>query len=152
MPEVIIADTTCLIAFQRIGRLYLLQKVFDKIVITPEVEDEYGTKLPSWINVRKVKNLSERDRLYDMLDLGEASSLALALETNNSTLIIDEKKGRAVAAAMGLNIIGSLKILVLAKRKNFIFSVQEVVNELSRNNFRFSKTVVESLLKEAGEM
>ena len=62
-------------------------------------------------------------------------------------LLIDEKKGRAVAAATGLNIIGSLKILVLAKRRNIIDSVQVVVDELSSNNFRSSKTVVESLLR-----
>jgi predicted nucleic acid-binding protein len=74
------------------------------------------------------------------LDTGEASAIALAMETVNSTLIIDEKKGRKFAKNLGLQIIGTLKILLLAKqhrlipkrRKNSLKSFMNVTSGLQR--------------------
>jgi predicted nucleic acid-binding protein len=50
------------------------------------------------------------------LDSGEASSIAFALSLENSLLIIDEVKGRKVATENGLEIIGTLGLLLLVKK------------------------------------
>jgi len=85
------------------------------------------------------------------VDKGEATSIALALETPNSILIIDEKKGRGLAQSLQLEIIGTLKVLLLAKQKGIITSVKPLLVELDHYNFRFSKLLVKEVLIEAGE-
>lgn len=90
--EIIIADASCLIVLQNIQELQLLQKLFGEIFITEEVKEEFGLDLPEWIEVNTVQNTSQKNALSLILDKGEASSIALCLETNDSVLIIDEKK------------------------------------------------------------
>jgi predicted nucleic acid-binding protein len=51
------------------------------------------------------------------MDKGEASSIALAIELQNSTLIIDEIKGRRIAKSYNIDIIGTIGILLIADKK-----------------------------------
>jgi len=51
MPSIVISDTSCLILFHKIGQLGLLQKIYDNIITTPEVAEEYSEKLPAWIKI-----------------------------------------------------------------------------------------------------
>jgi len=152
MHSVIISDTSCLIAFDRINRLEILHAVFPIIITTKEVQDEYGKPFPGWISITEVKDKSKKLELEKSLDKGEASAIALAVETKNSILIIDEKKGRAIAEKNHLHIIGTLKILLLAKQKGIIDSLSEIIALLEKNNFRFSKNIKEKMLSEAGEL
>ncbi|MCB0641865.1 MAG: hypothetical protein KDC44_09510, partial [Phaeodactylibacter sp.] len=98
MPErIIIADSSCLIALSNIGHLPILQQVYETITITPEVESEVGESLPDWIIVEEVADKRIVSILELELDRGESSAIGLAIEKENSLLIIDEKKGRGVA-------------------------------------------------------
>lgn len=56
MPKIIISDTSILILLNKIGELKILNKVYGKILTTPEVVEEFGETLPFWIEIRKVKN------------------------------------------------------------------------------------------------
>ncbi len=84
--NVIIADTSCLIILDRIGHLDLLKKIFNTITITPEIHEEYGKELPSWIRIKKVRDTERTRLLLATLDLGEASAIALASEENSPLL------------------------------------------------------------------
>ncbi len=59
MQKTIVSDTSCLIIFEKIGELDLLEKVFGRILITQEVADEYGLKLPEWTSIQ-----NPEDRKY----------------------------------------------------------------------------------------
>ncbi len=85
------------------------------------------------------------------LDLGESSAIALALENPNSLLIIDEKKGRKIAKAMGIDVTGTLGILIKAKSKGVIEKVKPILDKLESANFRISPSLRASVLKQAGE-
>lgn len=76
--------------------------------------------------------------LEAVLDKGEASAIALALETEKSQLIIDEKKGRKVAQNLKIDIIGTLKVIQMAKQKGIVQSAQPVIEDLQKAGFRFS--------------
>lgn len=151
MNKIIISDTSCLIALERIGRLDLLQKTFITIYTTQTVAEEFEEPLPEWILVKEVNDTGMVEKLQLMLDAGEASAITLALETENSILIIDEKKGRKIAHDLNVTIIGTLKVLLIAKNKGVIQSVKQLINELQKNSFRFNKAIVEEVLKLAGE-
>jgi predicted nucleic acid-binding protein len=129
--EVIISDSTCLIFFKNINRLDILKKLYGNITITPDVLDEYRIKdkdkLPEWIHVKTPKNRDEVNRLYIKLrGLGESSSIVLASENPNlSLLITDDRKARNYAQNSGLDIIGSIGIVRRARNKNIIKSNEE---------------------------
>lgn len=106
MSKVIISDTSCLIALDRIKRLEILKQLFTTIIVTLEIRSEFGS-LPERIAIKQVTNLSKQKHFEMSVEKGEASSIALALEIPNSILIIDEKKGRGLAQSLHLEIIGT---------------------------------------------
>jgi predicted nucleic acid-binding protein len=133
--NVIISDTSCLIVLSNIGQLELLEKLFGRVTITPEVFEEftkkYKEKIPEWVDVREAKNKEKIIELNTKLGLGESSSIVLAAETPNSLVIIDEKKARKYALNIGLNVIGTVGIIRKAADINMIES-HEKANELFR--------------------
>ena len=151
MNKIIISDTSCLIALSRIGRIDILQKVFTIVYTTKIVAREFEDILPDWIKIKDFVNDTQFENLKLILDAGEASAIALALETDNCILIIDEKKGRKVAADLNLTIVGTLKVLLFAKNKDVIDSVKQVIIELQKCSFRFNKVIVDEILRLAGE-
>ena len=150
--KIIISDASCLIALDRINQLDLLQKIFTTILTTEEVQKEFGEPLPVWITIKQVKDSSKVKELETIVDKGEASAIALALEINDSVLIIDEKKGRKLAKQLDIHIIGTLKILLIAKKKEIIPSIKNIIEQLEKNNFRFSQSIINEILNDAGEL
>lgn len=144
--EIIIADASCLIVLENIQELSLLHKLFGEVLITEEVKDEFGFDLPEWLKVREVKDQSKKEILNLILDKGEASAIALALEIAESVLIIDEKKGRRIAQESGLKIVGTLGLILKAKENNLIDSTEEILEKLENADFRISPTLKAKIL------
>ena len=76
----IISNTSCLIALTNIKRLDILHRLYGEVIITPEVLDEFGEPVPSWITVSPVRDQSRTRLIQRTLDLGESSTIALALD------------------------------------------------------------------------
>ncbi len=151
MERTIICDTSCLLVLEEIKKLDILREIFTEIITTPQVEKEFEYPLPEWIRIQQVSNYQKQIELLALLDLGEASAIALAFETPNSILIIDEKKGRLVAKDLNLKIIGTLRVILLAKQKGILKSVKETIRELKENGFWLSEKIVNKILSEADE-
>ena len=145
--EVVIADASCLIVLHNIRELSLLQKLFGEVSITEEVRAEFGLDLPEWIKVKEVTNKIQQKAINLILDAGEASSIALALETENSLLIIDERKGRRIAMEFGVSIVGTLGIILRAKEKGLIDSVENLLLKLEKVDFRISDELKAKILE-----
>ncbi len=147
MSELVIADTSCLIVLSKIGRLHLLKDIFSKISITKEVYQEFSDALPEWIQVEEIKD-SERQRILELdLDKGEASSIALGLEHEESLLLIDEKKGRRIAKDLGLKVTGTLGVLIQAKINGQLDSLKDEIDKLKKVEFRMSEGLVQKILE-----
>src|ERR1700743_2461463 len=108
--EIVIADTSCFILLDNIGELELLKSLFGHVITTTVIAEEFGAPLPEWVRIRAVKNTNLQSTLE--LDAGEASAIALALESEPSLLIIDDNKGRKAAQRLNLNITGSLGVFL----------------------------------------
>ena len=132
MDKIIISDTSCLIALQNIGLLNILRDLYQEIIITQEVKNEFGLKLPDWFVVVEVKNKDKQYEIEEKLDKGEASSIALALETSNSMLIIDEIKGRKIAQSLNIQIIGTLGVLILAEKQGLITNILSLIFKIGK--------------------
>ena len=94
---IIVADARPIISLEKLGELTLLRKVYGEIHITDIVADVVGIELPDWITVSSDYNEVAFESLSKDLDRGIASAIQFCLEQKNSTLIIDERKGRKIA-------------------------------------------------------
>lgn len=152
MYRVIIADTSCLIILHNIELLNILHDLFGEIIITPQVKEEFNDYLPDWINVIDAKDKSLFKTLSISLDKGESSSISLSMELKGKTLlIIDEKKGRRIAKELGINIIGTIGIILKAKKEGKINSMKEVIKKLESCQFRISNQLKDLMLKSGNE-
>lgn len=151
MQAAIISDTSCLILFNKIGELSLLQKLFGEIIITQIVAEEFGKKLPTWIIVQNPIDLENQSVLNISLDRGEASSIALAIERKDCRLIIDEQKGRRIARQLGITITGTLGVLAEAKQSGLISVLKPVLDKIKQTDFRLSERLIVEILKQVGE-
>jgi len=151
MDKIIISDTSCLIALSNIGLLDVLRDLYQEVIITKEVQAEFGGNLPEWIIVSEVKNKDKQAEIEKIIDKGEASSIALALEIKISTLIIDEVKGRKIAKSFDLDIIGTIGILLLADKKGLITDVLSTILKMVNRGFRLSDTLLNKLIDKYGK-
>ena len=146
MAQIIIADTSCLISLHNAGILQIFQQLFSEVYITEAIQIEFGKPLPNWIKLKNPTNTEQLNSLYSQLDKGEASAIALALEEENATIIIDELKGRNIAISLGVKTMGTIGILILAKEKGFITELIKTIDELVDNGFRISKKLYEEIV------
>lgn len=151
MHRTIISDTSCLIVLTNISELDLLQKVYGRITTTIEIVTEYGEPLPDWIEIESVKDNYRQQLLEMQVDTGEASAIALALETPDSTIIIDDYRARKIAQKLKLNYTGTIGVIVKAKLKGIIPSVKPILAKIKQTDFRLGIDVEMQALKEADE-
>jgi len=153
MPDItIISDTSCLIVLQKIGELDLLHKMYGIIITTEEVAAEYGEELPYWIEVKSVQNKQTQKLLSLQIDDGESSAIALGLETDNCTLVIDDLKARRIAQKLNLKYTGTIGIIIKAKLNGIIPSILPLLVKMKATNFRISSEMEAIALKEANEI
>jgi predicted nucleic acid-binding protein len=145
----IVSDATCLIGLHNIGKIDLLPRIFSKILIPPAVEREFGEA----VVIAETLAPSDRNLVNSLalfLGAGESEAIALALE-QNIPIILDDKKARMTAESMGLKIVGTVGILLLAKRKQFVPEISPILRELERTGFYISANVKKQALEMAGE-
>jgi predicted nucleic acid-binding protein len=151
MPEIIISDTSCLIVLSKINELEILKKLYSEVIVTEEVVNEFVIPLPDWFLIKSPKDKTKQQILEIQIDKGEASSIALALEYKECTLILDDSKARKVAETLGLKITGTIGILIKAKQQKFFPLLKPILDKIKNSGFHLSKNLETSALKEAGE-
>src|SRR5215510_15485680 len=70
---------------------------------------------------------------------------------NSAQLLIDETRGRELAIARGLEVLGSLRILGEAKRGGLIPAVRPISAELLAARYWIDEEVIRVFLQEMGE-
>ena len=160
---IVVSDTTPLIGLASIGRLNLLQELFDEVYIPQAVFDETVTfgreeskakqevSNADWIHVVKVKDRLAVDVLLDEMDLGEVETIVLASEMNADWVLMDEKKGRRKLTQLNIPKIGTLGILLKAKQLDLIPLLKPEIDDLQKSGFSISSLVVDEILKIANE-
>ena len=133
MKEPVVPDSSCLIALERIHAVHLLPALFEPIAVPPEVAREFGTSL-SWLRVQVPENRALVAALQLLVDDGEAEAIALAAE-RSWRIILDDRRARLIANRVGLRLIGTLGVLVRAKRAGVISLVRPLLDRLDQRNF-----------------
>ena len=152
LPEVavVITDTSCLILLKKLNALHLLNHLYSTIITTPEVANEFGETLPSWIEIKRSDSVLT-ETFKSNIDEGEASAIALALEIHADILITDDAKARKFAELHNLNVKGSAGVLLMAKQVGLISELKPFFDAIKNTNFRVAPSILESILRQAGE-
>lgn len=151
MLKTIISDTSCFIVLSKIGELEILFKVYGQVITTIEIAAEFGEELPDWVEIVTVTDKYRQKILEMHIDKGESSAIALALETANSTVILDDYKARKIAERLGISYTGTIGVIVKAKLKGIIPSIKPLLQKIKQTDFRLSLDIELQALKEANE-
>ena len=161
---IVVSDTSALANLAIVDHLWLLESIYQTIIIPDVVARELTAAsnpiIPAilqagWIQPQPLTNSELANQLQQErgLDAGEANAIALALELQADDLLIDERLGRQEALRLGLSIIGILGILLVAKQRSLIPQVQPVMDTLiSQAGFRVSSQLYQRVLALAEEL
>ncbi|MDZ7966723.1 MULTISPECIES: DUF3368 domain-containing protein [unclassified Nostoc] len=138
---IVVSDTSPINNLAAINHLHLLQQLYGTVLIPEAVYRELtDPNFPVagaievqtfiWIQTRPVQDRTLVEALSNELDIGEAEAIALALEMKADQVLIDERRGRMVAARLNLGYTGILGILVEAKSQKLIFAVKPLLDAL----------------------
>ena len=157
---IVVSDSSPLISLAMLNRLTVLEQLFDKIYVPVAVYNEVVRRdKPHFqelnhFSVDRVKQIQNRfavQLLLKDLDIGESEAIVLAKENNISDILIDEYKGRKIAVAHGLSPIGTIGVLIQAKRKGIIKELKPELDSLIANRRRISPNLYMKALGLAGE-
>jgi predicted nucleic acid-binding protein len=79
--------------------------------------------------------------------LGEASAIALAKETEDALLLLDDLKARKLAGKLNLKITGTLGVINKAKQREIISKVKPLIDKLLNTDFRISENIIAEILR-----
>ncbi len=81
----------------------------------------------------------------------ERETIALALQVEARVVILDDLPARRLAASRGLTVMGTVAVLLIAKRAGKLHAVKPVLERLMAEDFRLSQEVMTAALAAAGE-
>lgn len=154
----IVSNSSPVIALAKIEKLDLIRydvvipkAVFDEIT---KPKKEYVKELYKWGNnkVIEVKNKKAVEYLKLIIDRGEAETIVLAEELNANAVLIDDLKARKIAKLRGLNVIGTIGILLDAKEKGVVDELKPLLDMLLEKKIRVSKELYYRALEIADEI
>jgi len=161
---IVVSDASPVSGLIRIDKIWLLQQLFTTIVIPPKIEQEllvleqfgydlHFIKSSDFVTVKTPGNIEMVQELKKYLDEGEAEAITLAKEMQAEYLLIDEKRGRDQALKRNVKVIGTLGVLVLAKRSGLIHLVNPLIAKLRTDaNMWISNDVELAVLKSVDEL
>ena len=155
----VIVNSTPVIGLANIGKLDVLRQMYGTITIPQAVFDEI--KSPSvqrqvnanrdWIVVEQINDASQKQMYRAKLHAGEVEVMILAQEKKADLVILDDHAAKKTAKFLGLRVIGTLGILVLAKKRGYIKEVSPILDALKRDGFFVSDDLCDLVLKQADE-
>jgi len=83
--------------------------------------------------------------------MGEIAAMALALENPDKVILLDDVLARRIAQAAGLQVWGTLKILLEAKSQKIINNVKPYIPKLRDSGMWISAEVEKRILRLADE-
>ena len=154
----VVSDSTSLIHLGKIGKIDLLKRLFEKIIIENEVYKEIIEKGRMYSEVPMIKKLieegfiliKEATKQIEMPNLheGEKKTISLCKELNIKNILIDEEEGFNVATMLDLTPIRTTSILIILLDKKIInFSeYKESLKGLSESGYFLDASKYQKLL------
>ena len=159
----LVADSGPLIALARLDLLAVPARLFGELLVTSTVWSEVTShpRPADQAALRAAFNGGLLSVLDDpvpipsalavaRLDEGERSALALAL-LRKAVVLVDERRGRACAAGLGLPVLGTLGLLIRAHDQGLVPRVRPLTEALLASGYFLARPLVDRALASIGE-
>lgn len=156
----VVSNTTPLNYLVLIGRAEILKALYEQVVIPQAVFTEltsikapdkvraWVATNPGWLTIEQAPNVIDSE--LDAIQIGERQAILLAELIRADFIVLDDRKARRIAAARGLNVIGTLGILTTAAEKGLI-TLSDALDDLRQTSFRASDRLLELLARKEPE-
>jgi predicted nucleic acid-binding protein len=162
VPYKRIVNASPLILLAKIGRIDLLDaEDVDVVVPVPVLLEVSNAADPADPIVRAVHDAGWSVVMPSLpvpeslsrwkLDPGEESVLTVALQSPGCEVVIDDRAGRRCADAHGISLLGTVGLVILAKRLGRIAAAKPIIEDLRRVGLYVKDNVIADALKQAGE-
>ena len=154
----VVADTSPLNYLIQIHCQELLPTLYQRVFVPTAVIRELAhirapamvrawlSNVPEWLEIREVQ--TPPDVTLAGLGPGEREAIQLAQEEHADLLLIDERMGAKLAKRQGLEVTGTLGILLLAARSGLV-DIDAAIKKLQATDFRCSPQLFEELRRSA---
>ncbi len=158
-----VSNATPLIYLAKIGRLNLLEEIFDAVLIPNKVFSEvvvegkergyHDAYLVEEFIERKfiLKKKVEIKRLRDMpIGRGEIETIELAVKEGIKNVLIDEAKARRIARLYNLKPKGTLWVLTKGFEKGLLSKedLKNCIQELIKSGYRIREDILVEIFRE----
>ena len=106
---------------------------------------------PNWLVERGLTTPPQPLVTHRSLGPGASEAISLALEVGVSWVILDERRGRRLAASLELDVIGTLGVLELAKRAGLLHPNRPEIEAMTSARFHMSAELMARTLTRLGE-
>jgi hypothetical protein len=157
---ILVADASALIALAACESLDLLDVLFGQVVVPDAVfvevtvsDKPYSSQLRTYLN-HKVRSVDMQYFVYldAYSDLGETQAMLLYKSISADYLLIDDKRGRKVARLNHIQTIGTMGVLLQAKRRGLIAKVAPLIEKIRASPVFLSEDLVHTVLQIADEI
>lgn len=158
-----VLDTSIALNLCWLQRKELLFAIYTEVLAPGEVKREFerkvatdlrfaGLRFPKAITVVEPISIPPFLLANRNLDPGEIAALALALERGIPEVLLDERAGRRVGAALGLHVSGLLGILIEGRTRKLLPELRPMLDQLATGaRFWMSAELRDRVLRSVGE-
>ena len=153
-----VADTSPLIALSHLNLLHLLPALLGPTLVPPAVVAEATERraaAPGAAAIRRAVEAGELqlavptetavDSVPAWLGPGEREAIALAVASQVDWLVLDDRGARSHAARLGLSVIGTVRLLEVARDAGHVERVTPLLERLRDLGFRLSDEIIETI-------
>jgi hypothetical protein len=157
-----VSDTTVLLYLDRIGQVDLLHALFSAVHVPEAVlleldtgrlirRDTVDPRDIAWTTAVPVPQATIDALPENRLGVGEQAVVAYAQARPDYAVGLDDLQARRLAESLGLKVIGTLGVLLRAKRSGLIRSVRPLLDDLIDQGFRLDPALYQDVLELAEE-
>ena len=152
----VVINASPLVLLSKIDLLYLLNKLFDAVYIPHAVLKEIQDidKVETKVNLSEISfipleisNKIAVRGLLGRLHIGEVEVMIGAIEKGIVTVVMDERTARNKAKQLGLEITGTLGILLKARKRGLIEDMGQEITKLKNAGMYLSDNIVKQILE-----
>jgi len=158
----VVCDTTVLLYLGRSGQIDLLPALFSPVYIPEQVmlELDMGRLLRrDTVNPRNFAWAAPVSVSQDAIDAlppnrlgaGEQAVITYAHAHQSYVAGLDDLQARRLAETLGLTVVGTLGVLLRAKRASLIPAVRPLVDAVVKQGFHLAPDLYQDVLRVAGE-
>jgi predicted nucleic acid-binding protein len=135
-----------------------LDTIFDEVRIAQALREEltFDTtksdyQIISTFFKNRIQPIKGFNELIFIMDSGESESVMLYNELQANFLLIDDKKARNIAENLGVNCIGIIGLMAIAKNKGLIIELKPLFETFIQNKRFYSVELLNAILLKVGE-